>query len=81
MSTKYLLKIVHSRFIRNSQKSGNSKMPISRRRDKQCYIYTLDTILQERPYIHIDESQKYYGNKSRWTQKKCIVYDPNYMKF
>lgn len=34
----------------------------------------MDTILQERSYIHIDESQKYCAIKSLDT-KKCIVYD------
>lgn len=33
----------------------NSRMPIKRRLDKQWYIYTVDTIQQERFNICIDE--------------------------
>jgi len=41
MSTKYLLKNAHSRFIHNSQK--NSEVPVNRRMDEQWCIYTMDT--------------------------------------
>lgn len=77
------LKIFTTDLFMIGKRPGNSEMPLKRRMDKPCYIYTMVTIQQERSYIHIDESQKYASkrHKSHWTQNKCIANDPNYMKF